>query len=73
MSLDVAPDEHMHLSPKMSFIGGSIAGTAATIGSYPFDLLRTILAAQGEPKVISYYSPVYSLFGPFNLIKFCNN
>ncbi|CAK9269580.1 unnamed protein product [Sphagnum jensenii] len=44
-------DEHMRLSPKMSFIGGSIAGTAATIGSYPFDLLRTILAAQGEPKV----------------------
>jgi solute carrier family 25 thiamine pyrophosphate transporter 19 len=53
VSLDVAPDEHMRLSPKMSFIGGSIAGTAATIGSYPFDLLRTILAAQGEPKVIS--------------------
>ncbi|CAM6026547.1 unnamed protein product [Sphagnum balticum] len=44
-------DEHLRLSPKMSFIGGSLAGTAATIASYPFDLLRTILAAQGEPKV----------------------
>lgn len=35
----------------MSFLGGSLAGTAATIGSYPFDLLRTVLASQGEPKV----------------------
>jgi solute carrier family 25 thiamine pyrophosphate transporter 19 len=41
----------LRLSPKMSFIGGSLAGTAATIAAYPFDLLRTILAAQGEPKV----------------------
>lgn len=39
------------MSPAMSFLGGAVAGTAATIGSYPFDLLRTILACQGEPKV----------------------
>jgi hypothetical protein len=36
----------------MSYVGGSLAGTAATFGSYPFDLLRTILASQGEPKVL---------------------
>ncbi|KAK8671123.1 hypothetical protein V6N13_037729 [Hibiscus sabdariffa] len=30
---------------------GGLAGCAATVGSYPFDLLRTILASQGEPKV----------------------
>ncbi|OWM71254.1 hypothetical protein CDL15_Pgr011381 [Punica granatum] len=31
--------------------GSSKTGCAATVGSYPFDLLRTILASQGEPKV----------------------
>ncbi|KAF5941480.1 hypothetical protein HYC85_019122 [Camellia sinensis] len=36
-----------------TFAAGSskTAGCAATVGSYPFDLLRTILASQGEPKV----------------------
>ena len=34
-----------------SFGSGAIAGAAATAASYPFDLLRTTLAAQGEPKV----------------------
>jgi solute carrier family 25 thiamine pyrophosphate transporter 19 len=57
VSLDMGPDEHLRLSPKMSFIGGSLAGTAATIAAYPFDLLRTILAAQGEPKVTSCFLP----------------
>lgn len=28
-----------------------MAGAAGTIASYPFDLLRTTMAAQGEPKV----------------------
>lgn len=33
-----------------------MAGAAATIASYPFDILRTTLAAQGEPKVdLEYY------------------
>lgn len=36
----------------MSYVGGSLAGCAATVGSYPFDLLRTVLASQGEPKVL---------------------
>lgn len=47
----VVAADHKHLSPSMSYLGGAIAGSAATIGSYPFDLLRTILACQGEPKV----------------------
>ena len=38
-------------APSLSFISGAVAGAAATAASYPFDLLRTTLAAQGEPKV----------------------
>ncbi|KAJ6889934.1 hypothetical protein NC651_023643 [Populus alba x Populus x berolinensis] len=38
------------LSPYLSYASGALAGCAATVGSYPFDLLRTILASQGEPK-----------------------
>jgi solute carrier family 25 thiamine pyrophosphate transporter 19 len=39
------------LSPLVSLGSGAVAGAAATVASYPFDLLRTTLAAQGEPKV----------------------
>ena len=39
------------LAPAVSFASGALAGAAATAASYPFDLLRTTLAAQGEPKV----------------------
>ncbi|EFJ40054.1 mitochondrial substrate carrier [Volvox carteri f. nagariensis] len=38
-------------SPLISLASGALAGAAATVASYPFDLLRTTLAAQGEPKV----------------------
>jgi solute carrier family 25 thiamine pyrophosphate transporter 19 len=38
-------------SAAVSFTSGAVAGAAATLASYPFDLLRTTLAAQGEPKV----------------------
>lgn len=44
-------EDHVNLSPYLSYISGALAGCAATVGSYPFDLLRTILASQGEPKV----------------------
>ncbi|KAM7485102.1 hypothetical protein LguiA_001111 [Lonicera macranthoides] len=44
-------EDHIHLSPYLSYISGALAGCAATVGSYPFDLIRTILASQGEPKV----------------------
>lgn len=51
-----AAARHYNLSdtrfaPTISFASGAVAGTAATCISYPFDLLRTTLAAQGEPKV----------------------
>ncbi|GMH26371.1 hypothetical protein Nepgr_028214 [Nepenthes gracilis] len=44
-------EDHIHLSPYLSYVSGALAGCAATIGSYPFDLIRTVLASQGEPKV----------------------
>ncbi|XP_051127860.1 mitochondrial thiamine diphosphate carrier 2-like [Andrographis paniculata] len=43
--------DHINISPYLSYVSGALAGCAATVGSYPFDLLRTILASQGEPKV----------------------
>ncbi|CAO2823975.1 unnamed protein product [Amaranthus hypochondriacus] len=51
MSGSSKAENHIQLSPYLSYISGAIAGCAATIGSYPFDLIRTILASQGEPKV----------------------
>ena len=42
----------------LSFLSGATAGAAATIASYPFDTLRTILAAQGNPPVSPLSSPV---------------
>ncbi|CAN1281102.1 Mitochondrial thiamine diphosphate carrier 2 [Linum perenne] len=43
--------DHIHLSPYLSYVSGALAGCAATVGSYPFDLLRTILASQGHPRI----------------------
>eukprot|EP00983_Pelagomonas_calceolata_P059779 1146078-Pelagomonas_calceolata.AAC.5 len=37
-------------APIVSLGSGAFAGAAGTIASYPFDLIRTTLAAQGEPK-----------------------
>jgi solute carrier family 25 thiamine pyrophosphate transporter 19 len=39
------------VTPAVSFASGALAGAAGTVASYPFDLLRTTLAAQGEPRV----------------------
>ncbi|KAI3937705.1 hypothetical protein MKW92_010587, partial [Papaver armeniacum] len=39
--------DHIHSSPYLS---GALVGCATTVRSYPFHLLRTILASQGEPK-----------------------
>ncbi|KAL8481567.1 hypothetical protein ACS0TY_027903 [Phlomoides rotata] len=44
-------EDHINISPYLSYVSGALAGCAATVGSYPFDLLRTILASQGEPKI----------------------
>ena len=46
----------------VSFVSGGVAGAAATLGSYPFDLLRTTLAAQGLPKVPSRYCMTQPVF-----------
>jgi hypothetical protein len=54
------------LSPYLSYVSGAIAGCAATVGSYPFDLLRTILASQGEPKVNMYSAVVDTFFFLFH-------
>lgn len=40
-----------HWQSAVPFVSGAVAGAAATMASYPFDLLRTTLAAQGEPPV----------------------
>lgn len=37
----------------LSFVSGAAAGAAATVASYPFDVLRTVLAAQGRPPVLA--------------------
>lgn len=42
---------HPQWQHSVSFVSGALAGAAGTVASYPFDLLRTTLAAQGEPKV----------------------
>lgn len=42
---------HPQWKHSVSFVSGALAGAAGTMASYPFDLLRTTLAAQGEPKV----------------------
>ncbi|XP_057958269.1 mitochondrial thiamine diphosphate carrier 2-like isoform X2 [Malania oleifera] len=52
-------EDHIHLSPYLSYVSGALAGCAATVGSYPFDLLRTILASQGEPKVYPTMSSAF--------------
>lgn len=39
------------MSPTMALLGGGFAGSIATIVTYPLDILRTRMAAQGEPRV----------------------
>ena len=61
----------LHESPRwrsaVPFVSGAMAGAAATMASYPFDLLRTTLAAQGEPPV---YATMTDAGGAFFLV-FC--
>ncbi|XWS08609.1 hypothetical protein CRYUN_Cryun40dG0016600 [Craigia yunnanensis] len=56
--------DHLNISPYLSYISGALAGCVATVGSYPFDLLRTISASQGEPKI---YPTMRSAF--FDIIR----
>ena len=37
--------------PVVHFVCGGIAGSLATVFSFPSDVVRTRLVAQGEPKV----------------------
>ncbi|KAL1919675.1 uncharacterized protein VTP21DRAFT_1606 [Calcarisporiella thermophila] len=50
--LDQFSEKHISISPTVkSFLCGAMAGSIATAGTYPFDLLRTRFAMQGERKV----------------------
>ena len=48
-------------APPWAFLGGAIAGASATACTYPFDVVRTVLAAQGSPRV--YESPAQAAVG----------
>lgn len=54
-------DPDGRLAAPLAFAAGAVAGVAATFASYPFDVLRTTLAAQGEPAV--YAGPVAAARG----------
>ncbi|XP_055945712.1 mitochondrial thiamine pyrophosphate carrier-like [Argiope bruennichi] len=45
--------------PLINFACGALAGGIATTGSFPFDVMRTRLVAQGEPKI--YRSIVHAV------------
>lgn len=50
--LEENPDNKLIFSKtQQPFISGAVCGTTATVATYPFDLLRTRFAAQGETKV----------------------
>lgn len=59
-SFEVLTREVWHLAPNwhgsqhrpiMHFVCGGVAGVFSSIISFPFDVVRTRLVAQGEPKV----------------------
>ncbi|KAI9073902.1 hypothetical protein K1719_044135 [Acacia pycnantha] len=54
-SSNTATKNHIHLSTYLSYVSGALAGCAATVGSCPFDLLRTILASQGSKGILFIY------------------
>ena len=39
-------------------MSGCVGGTAATVVSFPFDVLRTRMISQGEPKVGRGYGTI---------------
>ncbi|KAJ9582236.1 hypothetical protein L9F63_003365 [Diploptera punctata] len=59
--------------PFVHFICGGLAGTIATVASFPSDVVRTRLIAQGEPKVYKGLAQavtmIYKLEGPSAFFK----
>lgn len=49
------PEFHKEQLTLIHFMCGAAAGGFATICSFPFDVVRTRLVAQGEPKVCCYF------------------
>nr|CAD7571829.1 unnamed protein product [Timema californicum] len=50
---NLAPSFHSdHYRPLVHFVCGAAAGSLATLVSFPTDVVRTRLVAQGEPKVL---------------------
>ncbi|KAJ3280215.1 mitochondrial thiamine pyrophosphate transporter [Borealophlyctis nickersoniae] len=62
-ALNALNERLSHKLPKdmQTFLAGSIAGCTATLVTFPFDLLRTRFAAQGEPKVYTGIIPAIRL------------
>ncbi|EEP76492.1 conserved hypothetical protein [Uncinocarpus reesii 1704] len=50
-ALHTLPTAHRLPQPAESFLSGAVAGGIATLTTYPFDLLRTRFAAQGNIKI----------------------
>ncbi|GFY52413.1 mitochondrial thiamine pyrophosphate carrier [Trichonephila inaurata madagascariensis] len=59
--------------PLINFTCGALAGGIATTGSFPFDVMRTRLVAQGEPKIYKnvFHATATMLRteGPFSFYK----
>lgn len=58
-------DSNRKPSPMVSIISGSAAGVAATLTSYPLDLLRTRFAAQKE-SIVSRYNRTVDPWAKFD-------
>ncbi len=47
-----APGERASLAERVApVVAGGVAGVAATVATYPFDVVRTHIASQGVPKM----------------------
>ncbi|XP_054714694.1 mitochondrial thiamine pyrophosphate carrier-like [Uloborus diversus] len=57
--------------PAVNFTCGALAGCVATVGSFPFDVVRTRLVGQGEPKTYgSIYQAVQLMVKNEGLLSF---
>ena len=58
-------DHHELHSTSIAFVSGATAGVCATMASYPFDICRTIFAAQGLPGLNSLHHDPAGTRGTF--------